>query len=172
MIKLLKFVSVMVAGLFAVILLNLSVGMTQTNVRSFKVQYSVPIDPAESTLFQVSKFEISDYQIDLTDESRGQVEMSYTMPKTLLGFDHNFRMYLVAENQTSGSTVREFAGRDSSATCSGAWDKMKCDVKFWVRPDLIKLEALLVEMGDPQRAQRLEISRRFGNDPIGKTEVQ
>lgn len=144
----------------------------QANVRKFDVLYSIPVDPSESALHAVSKFEISDYQIVLVDEALGKVEMEYTLPKMLLGYDHNVRLFLVNRSETEMSVVREFAGRDASAKCFGAWDKMKCDVKFWVKPDLLKLEDFLTRNRDPRIADRLEISRRFGNDPIGITEVQ
>jgi len=151
-------------------------GIPQTDaqaiVRKFDVLYSVPVDPSESTLHEVSKFEISDYQIVLIDEALGKVEMEYTLPKKLLGYDHATRLFLVQRSETDTGVVREFAGRDASAKCVGAWDKMKCEVKFWVKPDLVKLEDFLTRTRDPRIAARLEISRRFSNDPIGITEVQ
>jgi hypothetical protein len=98
--------------------------------------------------------------------------MEYTLPKKLLGYDHATRLFLVQRAETDTGVVREFAGRDASAKCVGAWDKMKCEVKFWVKPDLVKLEDFLTRTRDPRIAARLEISRRFSNDPIGITEVQ
>lgn len=160
------------ATFIAFCFLGISQADAQVDVRKFNVLYSVPVDPSESALYEVSKFEISDYQIVLIDEALGKVEMEYTLPKKLLGYDHAMRLFLVQRAETETGVTREFAGRDASAKCVGAWDKMKCEVKFWVQPDLLKLEDFLTRTRDPRIVDRLEISRRFGNDPIGITEVQ
>lgn len=143
-------------------------------VRSFQAQYTVPV--SEAHLQDVSSFELQAYNIDFTNEASGQAEVRYTMPQTLLGYEHDVQLYMTAkrQEQVNGKTVvvREFTGREAGAICQGPWDQMRCEVKFSLKPDLKALEAILRSARDARASDRTEIARRFENDPIGITQVR
>lgn len=140
-------------------------------VRQFRAQYTVPV--AEAKLQDVASFELESYTIDFSNEASGQAEMSYQIPETLLGYRHDVQLYMTSKRQepVGGKTVvvREFAGRDAGAICQGPWDQMRCEVKFSLKPDLAALEAIL---RSARASDRIEVARRFENDPIGITQVR
>lgn len=141
---------------------------------TFPATYKIPVKQAH--LADVSEFELADYSINIAHESDGQADMAYTLPETLLGYKHSLNLYMRDKRTETvngvSQTVRDFVGRDANATCRGAWNKMSCEVKFWVTPDLVALETLLRQARDSRIADRLEVAREFGNDPIGFTVVE
>ena len=138
------------------------------NIRILNAAYTIPV-PANSSaeLRAVATFPIVNYTLDLTDEANGVATMSYTLPDLLLGREQFIQMNLIAKVDNR----REFAGPLATASCEGPWAAMTCHATFMVKPDLVKLEAMLLERQDPAKDLRLEIARRFGNDPIGVTQV-
>ena len=144
--------------------------------KQFKARYTMPIGVTDVDLKDVSIFDLAGYTVDLTNEAAGQAELEYQMPVTLLGYEKTVKLFMTAKREQTFNSqkivIREFSGRDGSAICAGPWSKMRCEVKFAVVPDLKALQILLKESRDTRAPDRMEVARRFGNEPIGITEVE
>lgn len=168
--------SVILAVAFSVLVFEWAQAATDPSagVRQFRAQYTVPV--SEPKLQDVASFDLEAYTIDFSNEASGQAEMNYQIPETLLGYRHDVQLYMTAkrQDQIGGKPVivREFAGRDAGAVCQGPWDQMRCEVKFNLKPDLAALEAILRSARDARASDRIEVARRFENDPIGITQVR
>lgn len=141
---------------------------------SFPAKYKMPVKQAH--LADVSEFELVDYSINVSREPYGQADIAYTLPAKLLGYEKSLTLYMRDKRSEVvngvSETVREFSSREATAICRGAWNKMSCEVKFWLKPDLVALEEILRATKDPRIADRLEVAREFGNDPIGLTVIE
>jgi hypothetical protein len=139
--------------------------------QSFPAMYKIPVKKAH--LADVSEFDLKDYSVNASREAMGQADIAYTLPAELLGYEHDLTLYMRDRRTETingvAEVVREFSSRDADATCRGPWDKMTCEMKFWLKPDLVALEQMLRQARDPRIADRLEVAREFGNDPIGIT---
>ena len=174
-----KFLSVVLMGLLigcaSAARATANVDSSATLRKQFKAHYVMPTDVTETDLKDVATFDLAGYTVDLTNEANGQAEIEYQMPVTLLGYEKSVKLFMIQKrNQILNGqqiVVREFSGRDGSAVCAGPWNKMRCEVKFNLLPDLKALQALLKETNDVRSQDRMIVAQRFGNEPIGITEV-
>lgn len=132
-------------------------------VLNLNAKYAVPVS---ESLQPLATFDIEQYQI-ITNE-KGVRYMSYSLPEDLTaGEQIDIVMPLIAETDTGHKT---FQNEQGLAECSGKWIALSCDIKFQnldFSEDKV-VPFLLLKYGyNKETKNRIAISRKFMNDPIG-----
>lgn len=138
-------------------------------VLNFEAQYIIPVtSPLEA---HYSHYKLQDYQVRIYDSSESKKsQLKYTLPAEMIGEFKEITLDLVANHDGEKFLSGEFA----TAKCLGAWNELKCEMRFHDLPiDLTLVETNLREKGvlESEIKTRLQILSRFSGDPIGFTEI-